>query len=92
MKETRWERPERNVFGTKAGEGGGEGRKSGKKEVLSLLISDQHVDVPQRQQRTNTNTNVPPLAGTMMQWPLAQSIQISHVGSGASQSERGQRE
>jgi hypothetical protein len=49
------------VFGTKAWEGGGEGRKSGKDEVLSLLINDQHVDVPQScQQRINTNANVPP--------------------------------
>lgn len=32
--------------------------------MLSLLISDQHVGVPQRQQRTNTNTNVPSLDST----------------------------
>lgn len=55
------------------GRGGGtEEREEG---GAVTLINDQHVDVPQRQQRTNTNTNVPPqipVLGAMMQWTLVQ--------------------
>lgn len=55
------------------GTGGGEGRKSGK-EVLSLLINDQHVPLPRRQhQHKHKSCSKSALScpAARMGWPLA---------------------